>query len=324
MSSTECLLQMIICVSRRPCEALYLAVNFEGQGNLLETTMSGIDAGAQCAGLPYATLLAPTASHMSWHLCVYTLGFIRLVSLLVSRRSKISVTCTNREQRPTTTSPAIALLASTSQGRPKMLPNTMIADFVGPANFAQCKRFKQGICRSISTPSKTSLTFQPRVNIGTHAVQNHSLQRFCKARSVAILAEAILAQGSRNTFQGCPYLPTREAFCGPCCLETAVHALLTGGAVRLAQGAVPALALLPPTCKQAAAHAALVCSMGAEPAYYAAGLDLGRWPGGGLRWVLLGAALAGSRYPRPPVARTIDSKGPHLIDVDGTILSIAF
>ena len=212
---------------------------------------------------------------MSWHLCVYTLGFIRLVSLLVSRRSKISVTCTNREQRPTTTSPAIGFLAATSQGRPKMLPNTMIADFVGPANFAQCKRFKQGICRSISTPSKTSLTFQPRVNIGTHAVQNHSLQRFCTARSVASLAQAILAQGSRTTFQGCPYLPTREAFCGPCCMETAVHALLTGGqwAVRLAQGAVPALALLPPTCKQAA-----------EPAYYAAGLDLGRWPGGGLRW----------------------------------------
>ena len=92
-------------------------------------------------------------------------------------------------------------------------------------------------------------------------------------------------------------------------MDTAVRALLSGGewAARLARGAVPTLALLPPTCKQAAAHAALVC-VGVEPAYFAPGF--GPWP---LAWgwfavgVLLGAALVAgiwcawaSRQPAMP------------------------
>ena len=55
----------------------------------------------------------------------------------------------------------------------------------------------------------------------------------------------------------------------------------------LTRGAAPALALLPPTCKQAVAHTAMVC-MGASPAYYAPGF--GPWPLA-WGWCLLGALL---------------------------------
>ena len=62
------------------------------------------------------------------------------------------------------------------------------------------------------------------------------------------------------------------------CMEAVARILLSGGAAGMARGAVPALALLPPTCKQAAAHAALVC-VGASPTYFAPGWP---WP---LSWV---------------------------------------
>ena len=63
----------------------------------------------------------------------------------------------------------------------------------------------------------------------------------------------------RHEYQRLPTPPRRQA------LETVKE--------------LPALALPPPTCKQAAAHAALAC-MGAEPAHYAP--EFGPWP---LAWV---------------------------------------
>ena len=52
-----------------------------------------------------------------------------------------------------------------------------------------CTHGQQKDMLNISTPSETSVTLiQPRVNTGTHAVQNHSLQRFCTAVGVACFA----------------------------------------------------------------------------------------------------------------------------------------
>ena len=99
-----------------------------------------------------------------------------------------------------------------------------------------------------------------------------------------------------NTFKGCPYLPTRKAFCGPRRMETAVRALLTGGqwAVRLAQGAVPTS----PCCRRRANRQRLTplwCVwVQSRPTTRGVWTPFGPWP---LAWgwfalgLLLGAAF---------------------------------
>ena len=116
-----------------------------------------------------------------------------------------------------------------------------------------------------------------------------------------------------NTFKGCPYSPNAQGVLRPAPHGNSGARSYDGRAMGGAAGSRSRadLALRPPTCEQAAAHATLVC-MGAEPAYYAPGF--GPWP---LAWgwfalgLLLGAAFVTCVWCAWASCRAADARPAH-------------